>query len=180
MGLLGQRGSMNSFTALGTYFSDCALGGSDQWRRPEKAGMWTSGGPYDRPSSATLPPPPKKKAQELEVCGGKAVFLWPLSFFSWSGVEAQLGRTTIKGGAARYWAVPGRLPWGGGGNKQHFQALLPQDSHSTRPFLVPFSSPRHALPALPLPSPWPRRAPRERGAPHARAATELPLLFRRG
>lgn len=73
------------------------------------------------PLTAHLPPPPpQKKAQQLEVCGGKAVFLWPLSFFSWSGVEAQLGRTTIKGGAARYWAVPGRLPWGEGE-----QAALP-------------------------------------------------------
>ena len=82
-------------------------------RRRQECGQ--AAAPLTAPLPPPSSPPPQKKAQELEVCGGKAVFLWPLSFFSWSGVEAQLGRTTIKGGAARYWAVPGRLPWGWGG-----------------------------------------------------------------
>ena len=145
---------MNSFTALGTYFSDCALGGSDQWRRPEKAGMWTSGGPSDRPSSAT--PPPKKKPNSSRSAEGKQFFYGPSRSFhgrvlkpSWG--ERQLREAQRGIGQSRD-ACPGAR-----GNKQRFQALLPQDSHSTRPFLVPFSSPRHALPALPLPSPWPRR-----------------------
>lgn len=82
MGLLGQRGSMNSFTALGTYFSDCALGGSDQWRRPEKARMWTSGGPSDRPSSATPPPPnPRKKPKSSRSADGKQFFYGPSRSF---------------------------------------------------------------------------------------------------
>lgn len=87
---------MNSFTALGTYFSDCALGGSDQWRRPEKAGMWTSGGPSDRPSSATLPPPPKKKPKSSRSAEGKQFFYGPSRSFHGRVLKPSWGERQLR------------------------------------------------------------------------------------
>ena len=122
--------------------------------------MWTSG-PYDRPSSA----PPKGKDLE-KVCGGKAFFYRPLVLFR-VGVEAQLGRRLL-GMRRKASGSPGLLPRG---QKQLFQALLPQDLDSNRPSSSSFRFTRHTLPAFPLNSSWPRQAPCKRRALQAKAAS---------
>ncbi|KAL4694094.1 hypothetical protein H8959_013359 [Pygathrix nigripes] len=60
MGLLGQRGSMNGFIALGTYFSDCALGGSERWHRPPRGQECGGTAPITTP----LPPPKRRGPRE--------------------------------------------------------------------------------------------------------------------
>lgn len=60
MGLLGQRGSMNGFIALGTYFSDCALGGSERWHRPPRGQECGGTAPITTP----LPPPKRRRPSE--------------------------------------------------------------------------------------------------------------------
>lgn len=135
MGLLGQRGSMNSFIALGTYFSDCAWVDltNGKGRERQECGR-----------AAPMTAPPKGKDLE-KVCRGKAFFYRPLVLFrSWcfSPARRRLLRTRRK---LSCWSRR-FLPWG---QKQLVPALSPQDCNSKRP---PYSgvSDSHCTPFQPF------------------------------